>query len=120
MSPYGQPPAYGAPPRSSALTVTVGVPFLLQALLGFFGALAYGFVLLVVMVAAINLPQALFSLLLLGGLGLGLATTLFLTFYLRWYGFLAGVALAFLAPVLLFGACMAFIIGVNVFGGMGF
>lgn len=119
MSPYGQPPDYGAPPP---LTVKVGVPFLLQALLGFFGTLAYGFVWLVVMVAVINMnpSQVLFSLVLLGGPGIGLAATLFLTYHLRWYGFLAGVALALLTPLLLFGACMALVVGVSVFNAAGY
>ncbi|OYT72816.1 MAG: hypothetical protein CFK52_04170 [Chloracidobacterium sp. CP2_5A] len=122
-SPYEQPPAYGPSPYSTLPIPKPGAPFILQAALGFFGMLAYGtaiFFLLVFTALIYELPQIIPSLIFFGGTGLGIGLTLLITFYFRWYGFLAGVLLAFLVPVLLMGACTAFVIGVNILGGAGF
>ncbi|MCS7080866.1 MAG: hypothetical protein NZ585_12575 [Chloracidobacterium sp.] len=120
MSPYGRPPAYGPPPPTSPSAGKPVLPFVLQTLLGFFGTLAYAVVLFVLIAIAFELSQVVFGLVCFGGLGFGLAAVLFLTFYFRWYGLLVGVALAFLVPALLVGACTAFVIGVSILNLAGF
>ncbi|MFQ3581670.1 MAG: hypothetical protein SNJ67_12820 [Chloracidobacterium sp.] len=114
MSSYNQPPAYGPSPYPTPPRPNVAIPFILQALLGFFGTLAYGtvmFFLLIFTAMNYGLPPIIPNLVFFGGMGLGIAFVLFITVYFRWYGFLAGALLAVLVPVLLVGACTIFFLG---------
>ncbi len=119
MSAYRQLPSYGSSPYSAPPPSKLGVPFILQAVLGFFGLLAYEtvvFFLLIFTALSYELPEIIPTLIFFGGAGLGIALTLFITLYFRWYGFLAGALLALLFPFLLVGACAVFIVGVSVVG----
>lgn len=115
---YGAPPPYGhVPPPGGG---GPNLRFLIQLVLGFLGTLAYGTVIffLVLFTALSYVPQIITELI-FGGAGLGVAIILFVTLYFRWWGVLAGAALAFLVPVLLVGACAAFVVGISIFSAAG-
>ncbi|MGQ9897539.1 MAG: hypothetical protein ACUVR8_08315 [Acidobacteriota bacterium] len=118
LPPYSAPPPYGRVPFPKGGEQKLF--FLVQFILGFLGTLAYGtigFFLLLLTALGYGLPQIIPKLILFGGGILGVATVLFLTFYFRWWGVLAGAILACLFPVLLVGACAALVFGPNILGG---
>ncbi|QUV99522.1 hypothetical protein J8C02_08850 [Chloracidobacterium sp. MS 40/45] len=113
---YGSPPPYGRvpPPGGGGQNVR----FLIQLVLGFVGTLAYGTLIffLVLFTALSYVPQIITELIFFGGSGLGIIVLLFVSVYFRWWGVLAGAALAFLVPFLLVGACAVLVVGTSIFG----
>jgi len=119
-------PAYGAPPPYGRMPPAPGgggpnLRFLIQLVLGFLGTLAYGTLIFfsVLFTALSYVPRIITELIFFGGAGLGVAIILFVTLYFRWWGVLAGAALAFLVPVLLVGACALLVVGTSIFGAVG-
>ena len=116
---YGSPPPYGRMPPSRE--GGQNARFLIQLVLGFVGTLAYGTLIffLVLFTALSYVPQIITELIFFGGSGLGVVVLLFVSVYFRWWGVLAGAALAFLVPVLLVGACALLVAGTSIFGAVG-
>ncbi len=94
--------------------------FILQTVLGFLGTLAYGtviFFLLIFTSLRPGVPEIIPTLIFFIGVGIGLGIAI-ITVYFRWFGVLAGIALAILMPLLLVGACIATLFGISTLGNV--
>jgi hypothetical protein len=121
MTPYANPYGQPTPAQPAAPPKKPTVHFAVQAIVGFFGFYAYAMILLFIETIVVQIFPIGGEVASVAGMItmafwflVGVAGTFFLIFRYRWFGFLAGVLVAIIMPLLLFGLCL-----VVVFGSLG-